>query len=173
MDFKILFVLFLLGNIGSRVSSAPLSTFYFRHYLPQRLPKKGKTSLGVYLKWANVLQKTNLDTYSSLHRYLNNSLFFIDLSGDPVTQIKDVKIPSPATESPKPMKPETTITDDMENMESLRRLGELLNLYGIEKSEFCLVIIKFMLKSNYLNYKCLPNQLIPMHVGQLYHLNGK
>ena len=136
MDFKILFVLFLLGNIGSRVSSAPLSTFYFRHYLPQRLPKKGKTSLGVYLKWANVLQKTNLDTYSSLHRYLNNSLFFIDLSGDPVTQIKDV-----ATESPKPMKPETTITDDMENMESLRRLGELLNLYGIEKSEFCLSII--------------------------------
>ena len=90
------------------------------------------------------------------------------MSGDPVTQIKDV-----ATESPKPMKPETTITDDMENMESLRRLGELLNQYGIEKSEFCLVIIKFMFNSNYLNYKCLPNQLIPMHVGQLYHLNGK
>ena len=147
MDLKILFLLVLWGNIGTRVGSAPLSTFYFGHYLPQRLPKMGKTSLGVY----NVPQKTNLDTYSLLHRYryLNNSLFFIDLSVVPVSTMKDAKIPSPATESPKPMKPETTITDDMENVESLGRLGELMDQYGIEKSEFCLFMIKFMFNSNY------------------------
>jgi len=138
MDLKILFLLVLLGNIGSRVGSAPLSTFYFGHYLPQRLPK-------------------------------------MDLSVVPVSTMKDAKIPSPATESPKSMKPETTTTYDMElgNVESLRKLGDLLNQYGIGKSEFCLFIIKFMFDSNYLSYRCLPNRLIPMHVGQLYHLIGK
>ena len=73
-------------------------------------------------------------------------------------------------------KPKTTTTDDMpklENEETFRELRKLLEQYGIRNEEFCAFMIKFLFDGNYLSYRCLPNRMYPIHVGQLYHLIGK
>ena len=85
-----------------------------------------------------------------------------------VAPMKVVKIES--------TKPKTTTTDDMpklENEETFRELRKLLEQYGIRNEEFCAFMIKFLFDGNYLSYRCLPNRMYPIHVGQLYHLIGK
>ena len=44
----------------------------------------------------------------------------------------------------------------------------ILHHFKIREEEFCLFLIDYILNGQHWNYKCVPDQMIPMHVGQIH-----